>query len=79
MEGPFVQMCVADGESGDDGGGGGFVKKCCPEGEIILPDMDTCVRVSHFGGQHLCGTEHIGYSAVGYSVNFLPPIFGPIC
>ena len=47
MEGPFLQICVADDdeeEYGEDGGG--FVKKCCPEGEIIRPDLDKCVRVS---------------------------------
>ena len=43
-------MCVADVEGGDVG----FVKKCCPEGEIIWPDMDKCVRVSNFGGHNIC-------------------------
>ena len=45
LEGPFLQICVADnGEYGEDGNG--FVKKCCPEGEIIRPDLNKCVRVS---------------------------------
>ena len=43
LEGPFLQICVADAEDGEDGG---FVKKCCPEGEIIRPDLNKCVRVS---------------------------------
>ena len=47
LEGPFLQICVTDddGEYGEDGGGG-FVKKCCPDGEIIRPDLNKCVGVS---------------------------------
>ena len=45
LEGPFLQICVADAQDGEDGGRG-FVKKCCPEGEIIRPDLNKCVRVS---------------------------------
>ena len=44
LEGPFLQICVADAQDGEDGNG--FVKKCCPEGEIIRPDLNKCVRVS---------------------------------
>ena len=46
LEGPFLQICVADDDKEDGEGGGGFVKKCCPEGEIIRPDLNKCVGVS---------------------------------
>ena len=51
IEGPFVQMCAPkDDEGGANVGGGGFVKKCCGEGEIIVPDERSanCVNVSSF-------------------------------
>ena len=65
-------MCVADGESGD---GNGFVKKCCPEGEVIWPSMDTCVRVSDIVVTTLVGPAHgmvselLQYKSKGYRIS----------
>ncbi len=42
IEGPFLQLCDFEEGSLDDG----YVKKCCPVGQVIDPDKKACVSRS---------------------------------